>query len=304
MSKVKEIWQGLYLNGRLFLLMAAISVLFILSVFATFLFIPAQLIFFGILAVLIADAYLLFRTSEVIEAERIIPKSLSLGDYNTIIIRVKNKFTQSYTVDFLDELPFELQERKFKMDFQLDGGDELELNYSVKPLSRGEYAFGDMQFYLTTRLGFFKRKIIIEHPQIVPVMPSVIQMKKYELKAIQKISRYYGMKKIRRLGHSYEFEQIKTYVRGDDIRSINWIATGHRGDLMVNQFQEERAQNVYLAIDKSRNMRMPFDGLSLLDYSINSSLVMANVALKKGDKAGLLSFSDKMDTVIIHKGKE
>ncbi|MDQ8014723.1 MAG: DUF58 domain-containing protein, partial [Flavobacterium nitrogenifigens] len=92
-----------------------------------------------------------------------------------------------------------------------------------------------------------------------------------------------------------EFEQIKEYVQGDDLRTLNWKATAKRNSLMVNQFQDEKSQSVYMAIDKGRVMQMPFDGLSLLDYAINSALVLSNVILKKQDKAGLFSFSKKVE---------
>jgi uncharacterized protein (DUF58 family) len=92
-----------------------------------------------------------------------------------------------------------------------------------------------------------------------------------------------------------EFEQIKDYVSGDDIRNINWKATAKRGKLMVNQYQDERAQHIYCVIDKGRVMKMPFGGLSLLDYAINASLVMANVAIQKNDKAGLFTFARKVE---------
>ena len=77
-----------------------------------------------------------------------------------------------------------------------------------------------------------------------------------------------------------EFEQIREYVTGDDIRSINWKATGKQNRLMINQYQEERAQRVYMLIDKGRTMKMPFNGLSLLDYSINASMALAHIILK------------------------
>jgi len=67
---------------------------------------------------------------------------------------------------------------------------------------------------------------------------------------------------------------------------------------MVNQYEEERAQNIYCIIDKSRSMRMPFNGLSLMDYSINTSLAISNVALQKHDRAGLLTFSDIIGATI------
>ena len=119
-------------------------------------------------------------------------------------------------------------------------------------------------------------------------------MKKYELQVFSKTAVFQGIKKIRRMGNNNEFEQIKNYVQGDDIRSVNWKATSRRGELMVNQYQDERSQQVYCVIDKSRSMRMPFDNLTLLDHSINSALVLSNIILRKGDKVGVVTFSDKL----------
>lgn len=109
----------------------------------------------------------------------------------------------------------------------------------------------------------------------------------------------YGLKKVRRLGHTMEFEQIKDYVLGDDLRTINWKATAKKNQLMVNQFQDEKSQPVYSIIDKGRIMKMPFNGLSLLDYAINATLVISNIVLKKHDKAGMLSFSKKIENVVV-----
>ena len=108
-----------------------------------------------------------------------------------------------------------------------------------------------------------------------------------------------GIKKIRRIGHSMEFEQIRPYVYGDDVRTLNWKATARRNDLMINAFQEEKSQSVYCLIDKGRVMKMPFEGLSLLDYAINATLVLSNIALYKQDKAGVLTFSDKFGQMLL-----
>jgi len=134
---------------------------------------------------------------------------------------------------------------------------------------------------------------------MVPTYPSFKQLKKFELVNINKSNLQYGLKKVRRIGQSMEFEQIKDYVLGDDLRTINWKATAKRNQLMVNQFQDETSQSVYSIIDKGRIMQMPFNNLSLLDYAINATLVISNVVLKKNDKAGMLSFSKKIDNLVV-----
>jgi uncharacterized protein (DUF58 family) len=119
-------------------------------------------------------------------------------------------------------------------------------------------------------------------------------MRKYQLMAISNRLSEVGVKKIRRIGHSMEFEQIKEYVQGDDYRTLNWKATARKGALMVNNFTDEKSQQVYCVIDKGRVMKMPFEAVSLLDYAINASLVLSNIALAKQDKAGLVTFSEKI----------
>jgi uncharacterized protein (DUF58 family) len=123
-------------------------------------------------------------------------------------------------------------------------------------------------------------------------------MKKFELQLFSQTAVFQGIKKVRRLGNNNEFEQIKNYVQGDDLRTINWKATSRRGELMVNQYQDEKAQRVYSIIDMGRTMKMPFNKMSLLDYAINSALVISNIAIYKHDKAGLITFSKKIHSIL------
>jgi uncharacterized protein (DUF58 family) len=172
------------------------------------------------------------------------------------------------------------------------------LDRTLRPLSRGAYDFGHINVFVATRIGLLERRLIFEQTQQVSVYPSIIQMKQFELRAMRHIAHDTGIKKMRRIGHSYEFDQIKNYVQGDDYRSVNWKASSRRATLMVNQYEDEKSQQVYCLIDKSRVMRMPFEGLSLMDYAINTTLAISNIILKKQDKAGLLSFSDVMGATL------
>ncbi len=225
-------------------------------------------------------------------------KLFSLGDENVVKLALENTSRVKLICELYDEMPVQFQERNFFKRIELAAGTTEEMHYNLRPVSRGEYHFGVLNAITSTVIGLCARRVMLAGPQMIPVFPSVIQMKKYELLAFARISNYEGIKHIRRIGHSYEFEKIKNYVQGDDIRSINWKATGRRNMLMVNQYEDERSQQVYMVIDKSRSMHMPFNGLSLLDYSINTSLVLANIALKKYDKTGLITFSHKIGTTL------
>lgn len=107
-----------------------------------------------------------------------------------------------------------------------------------------------------------------------------------------------GIKKIRKVGNHTEFEQIKDYVSGDDFRLINWRATARTSRLMVNVYQDERSQQVFNIIDKGRVMQQAFRGMTYLDYAINASLVLSYIAMRKEDKAGVVTFSDHFEDFV------
>ncbi|HRZ98724.1 MAG TPA: DUF58 domain-containing protein, partial [Paludibacter sp.] len=181
---------------------------------------------------------------------------------------------------------------------KLTGNNKHETKYLLRPTERGEYQFGRLNIYVQSSICLISRRYVFSENVIVQTYPSFIQLRKYDMLAFSNRLTEYGIKRIRRIGHTMEFEQIKEYVQGDDIRTINWKASSKRNQLMVNQFQDEKSQPVYQIIDTGRTMQMSFHGLSLLDYSINSTLALANIILKKQDKAGMLTFSKKVDNLL------
>ncbi len=295
---VTAVYRSLRLTQRFFIALLVVVGLFATS-FAVSQLLPLAWLFFLLtIGATGAELVLLYRKKEPFTVKRLPGKLLSLGDENPVMLHVKSRLGFRCRVLIFDELPIELQRRDFGMEITFEPREHKVLKYTVRPTSRGRYEFGDTNLLLHTVLGLAARRYNAENPQEVPAYPSVIQMKKYELLAFARISTFEGIKKVRRLGHSYEFEQIKSYVQGDDIRSVNWKATSRRNQLMVNQYEDERSQQIYSIIDKSRAMHMPFNGLSLLDYAVNTSLVISNIALKKHDKAGLMSFSSTIGSTL------
>ncbi len=290
--------RHLYLTNRFFGLFGAVALLFVIGYGLPFLFPVAVTFFILAVAVTVADVVLLFHQKINVEAERRLPKMLSLSDSNKISLEIVNRSPRKLHLTVIDELPVQFQKRDFEKTLEVKGGEERVLTYELTPVTRGEYEFGVVNLYASTQFGLVQRRFRAGEPMTAPVYPSVVQMKQYELLAFNRLNNQQGLRKIRRIGHSYEFEQIKNYVRGDDYRSLNWKATGRANRLMVNQYEDERSQQVYCIIDKSRAMKMPFNGLSLMDYAINTSLAILNIALRKYDKAGLITFSDTIGSTI------
>jgi uncharacterized protein (DUF58 family) len=292
-KEVKKIsaLESFRLTQRFFILLSIAIVGFALTFPFPFLDLLVKGYCIVLAAATVADIVILFLQKPRVEAQRSMTKMLSLGDDNTIQLDIRNDSNLQLYFELFEELPYQFQQRNFKIQTSLAAHGSTTLHYTVRPAKRGEYDFGYLNAIAKTRLGIIARRLQLAQPQMTPVYPSIIQMKKYELIAFAKISTSDGIRRLRRVGHTYEFEKIKNYAQGDDIRSINWKATSRRNNLMVNQYEDERSQQIYCIIDKSRVMHMPFNGLSLLDYAINSSLVISNIALKKYDKAGLITFS-------------
>ncbi|MDX2196640.1 MAG: DUF58 domain-containing protein [Cytophagales bacterium] len=249
------------------------------------------------IGLILTDILLLYTKGKVVGNRKTMEK-LSNGDNNTIHIEIKNSYNLPLYLKIIDELPFQFQRRDFLLQSFLNPQEKKEIIYTLRPNKRGEYNFGRLNIFASSVLGLVARRFIFSENVTIPVYPSFLQLRRYEIMAISNRLSEMGIKKIRRLGNNREFEQIKEYVQGDDVRTINWKATARRNSLMVNHYQDERSQQVYSLIDKGRTMKMPFEGLSLLDYAINASLVISKIAMLKDDKAGLLTFGHKIDSVL------
>ncbi|SMO48739.1 DUF58 domain-containing protein [Gracilimonas mengyeensis] len=292
------IFKQLHLSNRFFQVLAGIVLVFVIGYFVPVVGPIGEIIFYGFIVFFGVDALILYSRKNPLSGQRVTPQRLSNGDENPIRLQINSSLNFTVKVEIIDEVPHQFQLRDFSISTSLPPNQEQEFRYELRPTQRGEYDFGDINVFLQTALGFVRRSVTIPASETVPVYPSFIQMRKFEMYVISNRLTDAGIKKIRRLGHTMEFDQIKEYVRGDDVRSINWKATARANELMVNQYQDERSQNIINIIDTGRVMKMPFDGLHLLDYAINTSLVISNIALLKDDKAGLITFSNENAGVV------
>lgn len=296
--------KSLYVHERFYYYISIVSLFFLISqwveVFFTLALIGALIL--GILFVV--DLSLLFQAKNGIMGTRHLRDQLSNSDPNPVEIELETHYSFPVLLKIVDELPKQFQIRDFLMETSLKPDEITKLKYEVTPKERGVYRFGALNVFASTVLRIVSKRYRFDVERETAVYPSYIQMRKFEFLAINNRLTEFGLKKIRRIGHTMEFEQIKNYVTGDDIRTINWKATAKKGALMVNQYQDEKSQPIYSLIDVGRVMKMPFQGLKLLDYAINSTLAFSNIALLKNDKAGMLTFSKKVENLVPASSKK
>ena len=294
-----KFYHSLFLNTKFFYLLGGIAFLFIIGFFAPVFFTIAQVLLFVLLGLLLSEISILYKTKNGIELIRTLPERLSNGDENKITLQFKNKYSFDSLVKAIEELPYQFQKRDFYFYESFQKNEEKTLYYNITPKERGVYLFGCVNVFASSKLNLASKKYVLAEEKELKCYPSFLRLQEFSVNTANTSSLSYGSKKVRKIGNSLEFEQIKEYVSGDDIRTLNWKATAKRSQLMVNQYVEEKSQSVYCIIDKGRAMQMTFEGLTLLDYAVNATLAISNIVLKKHDKAGILSFSKNVEDWVV-----
>ena len=181
-------------------------------------------------------------------------------------------------------------------------GKTAEFTYDVTPPRRGDYSFADLYLRWESVLGLLRRQTRIKAAAPVKVYPNLVDVRKYDLLLRRNRLWELGLRNVRTLGGGAEFERLRDYTPDDEYRRISWKATARRGKPISMEFESERSQNIYCLLDIGRMMRSPVGEVAKMDYAINAVLLLAYVAAQKGDRIGLLTFADRVETYVAPQG--
>lgn len=294
MTIARQWYSSLFLGKRFFRLLALVILLFLFSYEFEFLFQIAALALILLLLTVLLDHLVLFTKRKAVSAARILPDRMGNGEENTMYWNIKNDYPFLISLQLIDEFPTNWQIRDVVIKTRLEPGKESRLSHLLKPGERGEFEFGNLHLFIKSPLQLIIRRKTFTVRDRVRVYPAFQMLRQFEFMAHITDPGNAGYKQVRKTGHSLEFEQIREYVNGDDIRSINWRATGRTGgQLMINNYTDEKSQQIYCILDKGRAMKMAFEELSLLDHAVNATLAVSSVAIARQDRAGFISFGDR-----------
>ncbi len=232
------------------------------------------------------------------EVERICHDKLSMGTGNDIIISIRNNSNYYVDIEAVDEIPPFMRIKDGIMKIRAVPHYETEGKYVVIPEKRGEYNFGKIHLKYTGVLRLCQKKAKYNLGQKYKVYPNLKDLSNYGIAALKKNQMIQGIKKVKSYGMGTEFESLKEYNEGDDYRKINWLATARTNKLIINTYEPEKNQQIMVMIDSSRVMNSEINYIKKLDYSINASFLLADVAIKKGDNVGVMVFDSSVKRYI------
>lgn len=235
-------------------------------------------------------------SAATLRAQRIWSASLSLGEPAVVTVKVENSSAQPIQTLLLDELPPVLRDSPAALAVAIPAGASARVNYSVLPRARGNAPAGRLFVRYRSPLGLTEKWAVADIAQTVRVLPGLAQARKFALFLIR--SRQIEMEKRRRRerGHGRDFECLRDYRPGDELRDICWTATARRHHPIARAYRVERSQTVWIVVDAGRLLRTqvqasgrPFPS-SKLDFSVDAALSLAMVASQSGDRAGLIAY--------------
>jgi uncharacterized protein (DUF58 family) len=242
---------------------------------------------------------LLMPGPEAIDALRLSADQMSVLEDQIVTLCIRNRARVALWVRLRDSIPSGFQSGTEEVSGEVSAGGEARWHYRLKPLKRGLFIWGPIQLRYRSLLGLWERQKTVPAAEEVRVYPNLASLYRYHLLARADRLAPLGIRRLRLRGSAWEFESLRDYARGDDVRLIDWKATARRRKFIVRNQEAERNQTVLLLIDSGRLMTAEVEGVAKLDHAVNTALTLAHVALSRGDRVGLCTFSHRVHAWVL-----
>ena len=226
-----------------------------------------------------------------IDLERSMPGSVPIGRWRECTVRVHNRAAFSARCEVHDHHPAACEIEGLPVALAIPARGFAQFRYRFRPTERGDLAFEPAHLRVASPLGLWQAPGRAGASQAVRSFPDFAELADYALFATENRLSQIGVLHRRRRGEGLEFHQLRDYREGDAMRQIDWKATARRGRLIAREYEDERDQHVVFLIDCGRRMMARDGTLSHFDQALNAVLLLAYVALRQGDAAGLMTFA-------------
>ena len=235
---------------------------------------------------------------EEVELRRVISEVLSVAASNPATMQVRNRSSFPLALTIHDDAGPYCVVGGLPQTLRLGAGEESEVHYTVTPSRRGASEMPEVHLRFPTRLGLWTRQQVRPLKTPLRIYPDVRAVYRYELLARRNRLGEMGVRIMRMPGQGREFERLREYRHGDEIRRVDWKATSRHRQLISREFNVERNQSLVIMVDCGRFMRNESGGVSFLDLALNSAIMLSHIALGQGDNVSMLAFSEKIERYV------
>ncbi|MBK7704197.1 MAG: DUF58 domain-containing protein [Acidobacteria bacterium] len=256
----------------------------------------------AIIVVTLIDYFTSRRLANELVVNRSFAKRFAIGDPTRVTLRIENPTPRDLDLRIKDEYPDAMRlGGPREAEFKVAAHTSAEFSYDLTPPNRGRYEFGKLAARIRSRLGLVWCQTEFDISQAVKVYPNMRRAREIELKALGAQSYLAIQRKSVRRGEGREFESMRDYVRGDEMRHLSWTATARRSKLITRQYQIERDQTIIVAIDGGRLMTGRINDETKFDTAIHASLALMSAAARGGDNCGLMVFGRRVKKFLLRK---
>lgn len=249
----------------------------------------------ALIAAAIVDFFISRRIPEGFRIYREFDRRFAIGDAAKVSLQIENDTSYTFHLSIKDEYPAEMTlDESREAEFSIGPRSTAEFFYHLTPPRRGRYEFGKVAIRFLSRLGLVWCQAELGETESVKVYPNMRRAREIELKALGAQSFLAVQRRAVRRGEGREFESMRDYVRGDELRHISWTATARRSKLTTRQYQIERDQTVVIALDGGRLMTGRIEDETKFDTAIHASLALMSACAKAGDNCGLAVFGRRV----------
>ncbi len=249
----------------------------------------------AIIVIAVIDYFISRKLPEGVSADRQFERRFAIAERSEVVVNVTNASERDLSIKLKDEYPAEMRlEESREARMFLEAHETASFSYFLTPVRRGKYEFGRVAVRFKSRLGLVWCQAELAQPQVVKVYPNMRRAREIELRALGARSFLAIQRRAVRRGEGREFESMRDYVRGDELRHISWTATARRNRLTTRQYQIERDQTVVIALDGGRLMTARIGDETKFDTAIHASLALISACGRAGDNCGLAVFGRRV----------
>ena len=262
----------------------------------------SMLLWLGFLSAATVLDLVLAASVKALRIERKLPDSVRLGEGTASALVVHNPGGRRLRAVLRDVWQPSAGARDPEQRLAVPAGEARRMDVHLQPLRRGMLTGGHVAVRSFGPLGLAARQRTLEVAGELRVLPP-FRSKRHLPSKLRRLRELDGNTSVQLRGAGTEFDSLREYVRGDDVRSIDWRATARRQETVVRTWRPERDRRVVIALDTSRTSAARIGDEPRLDTGIEASLLLGVLAGSSGDRVDFLAFDRRIRARVDSGGK-